>query len=88
MQVGGLQSDMQVSERMRLEFLNNQAQVAFGLRDLERCCTYLEAGVMGALLMGSEQRYAEAKEVYQVMEIVWGDEPEVKALKDLFKRGK
>lgn len=31
---------------------------------------YLEAGVTGVLLLGSEQRYTEAKEAYHVMEIV------------------
>ena len=77
---------MRVSERMHLEFLNNQAQVAFRLGDLEQSCAYLEEAVTGALLLGSEQRYAEAKEIYQVMEIVWGDEQKVKRLKGLFKR--
>jgi hypothetical protein len=83
MQIGS----MQISERMRLEFLNDRARVSFRLRDLEQCCTYLESAVTGALLLGSEQRYSEAREIYEMMTIVWSDEPRVKALRDLFKRG-
>jgi transcriptional regulator with XRE-family HTH domain len=86
-QVRSLRSDVQISERMRLEFLNNQARAAFGLRDMEQCCTYLESAVTGALLLGSEQRYIEAREIYEMMTIVWGEEPRVKALRDLFRRG-
>lgn len=86
-QVASLQPGMQVPERIRLEILNNQARAAFGLRDLEQSSTYLEAAVTGALLLGSEQRYIEAREIYEMMTLVWSEEPRVKALRDLFKRG-
>ena len=77
---------MSVSERERIEFWNNQALAAFGLRDLEQSTTYLQAGITGALDLGSEQRVSEAKEIYEKMELVWGDEPRVKALRELFKK--
>lgn len=83
-QIDGREPKIKVPERVRIEFLNYQAEAFIGLRDLERCCAYLEEAVQASLKLRSERRYTQASEVYQKMRQVWHNEPRVKALRDLF----
>ncbi|MGB8346344.1 MAG: helix-turn-helix transcriptional regulator [Ktedonobacteraceae bacterium] len=82
--VDGLSPKIEVPERVRVEFLTYQAETYLVLRELEQCCTYLEAAADASLELGSERRYNEAANAYQQIRHVWIHEPRVKALRDLF----
>lgn len=82
--VDGLHPKMKVPERVRIEFLNYQAETFVSLRDMDRSCTYLEEAVRASLALGSERRYTQANEVYQKMRLIWRCEPRVKVLNELF----
>ena len=75
-----------VSERARVEATNHQAEAAIGLDDQERFRTYIEMGITGAIVLGSEKRYNEALDVYKQARLVWSKEPRIKELQDLFVR--
>lgn len=82
--VDGLSPKLAVPERVRIEFLTYQAETYLVLREIEPCCTYLEAAANASLALGSERRYNEAANTYQQIRHVWVHEPRVKALRDLF----
>lgn len=82
--VDGLQPKEKVPERVRIEFLNYQAETFVALRDMERSYAYLEAAVKASLALGSERRYTQAAEVFQKMCVVWPHESRVKTLRELF----
>lgn len=84
--VDGLAPKIEVPERVRIEFLVYQSATYLMLNELEQSCIYLEAAVKAAVELGSEKRYGEAFDVYQQMRRSWSQEPQVKALADLFMR--
>lgn len=82
--IDGLQPKVKVPERVRIEFLNYQAETFVAMRDMERSYAYLEAAVKASLVLGSERRYTQAAEVFQKMCVVWPHESHVKTLRELF----
>ena len=82
--VDGLQPKLKVPERVRIEFLNYQAETFITMRDMDRSLAYLEETVKASLALGSERRYTQANEVYQKMCVVWPYESRVKTLRELF----
>ncbi len=84
LQIDGLDPKKPVSERIRLQILNNQALIAVKLNNLEQARVYIEAGAKGAIALGSKLRFAEAGRVYQIMEFMWPDEAQVQEIKPLF----
>ena len=85
-QVETLRAGRDVSERERLEFWNNRALAAMRLNDMEQSIGALTVAVPGAIALGSVRRYAEAEEIYRVMDVMWDGEPRVRELRDLFER--
>lgn len=83
-QVDGLRPNVTVPERVRIEFLNYQAEALIGLREMESGCHYLEEAVKSSLALGSERRYSESWDVYKKMSTIWRDEKRVQALQALF----
>ncbi len=82
MQIDGLHPKKPIAERVRIEFLNNQALIEAQSkeRDMERAIAYWKAGIQGAVALKSERRYNEACGVYQSMRSAW---PEEKRIEDL-----
>ncbi len=68
----------------RVEVTVYQAATALALDNLEQCCSLLETAVNGAIKLGSHLRYQEACSVYEQMQARWSQEPQVKALQELF----
>ena len=85
-QVDGLHPKIHVPERVRIEFLNYQAETFTKLRKMEQAHTYLEEAVKASLALGSERRYSQAFEVYKQTRIVWHNETRIKELGELFTR--
>ena len=82
--VDGLRPKIKVPERVRIEFLNYQAETFTASRDMEQACAYLEEAVKASLELGSERRYSQASELYKQMRVVWRHESRIKALGDVF----
>lgn len=82
--VDGLHPKMLVSERSRIDFLNQQAKAASMQGDLEKFSIYIDAAVTSALTLDSDLRYSEAWDVYKGIPQAWHHEPKVKALGTLF----
>ena len=74
-----------VPERIRLEILNQRAKTAIVSGDLEQGSAYVEAGISGAKLLGSQKRWNEAYGNYQQMTLLWPEEQRVKELGELFR---
>jgi len=85
-QVDGLDPKIHVPERVRIEFLNYQAETFTKLQKMEQAHTYLEEAVKASLTLGSERRYSQAFEVYKQMRLVWRHETRIKELGNLFTR--
>lgn len=68
----------------RVELLVRQAETSFALGKMNQCCSYVEQAVIAALKLGSELRYSEAYNVYNLMVEKWPRERQVKELMDLF----
>lgn len=83
-QVDGMAPKLPVSERSRVDFLNQQAMAAAVQNDLEQFSLYIEAAVTSALALGSDLRYSEAWDVYKSALFRWHHEPRMKALGELF----
>lgn len=79
-----LQSSVVVPERIRLEIVNHQAQVALTLKDQERFTTSLITGITGAQAIHSEKRCQEARDIYTQAQVVWPHEARVRELEDVF----
>jgi DNA-binding SARP family transcriptional activator/tetratricopeptide (TPR) repeat protein len=73
-----------VSERIRYEIVNYQAETALALRDRDLCCTYVERGAQGALLLGSVKRRKEVVAVRNRALKLWPHDGRVKELRHLF----
>jgi tetratricopeptide (TPR) repeat protein len=59
--IDGLQPQVRIPERVRIEFLNYQAETFVALRDMERSSTYLEAAVKASLALRSRQEITVAR---------------------------
>lgn len=84
--IDGLQPKIKLPEKVRIEFLNYQAETFAQLGALDEAYAYLEEAVKASLALGSERRYNEAQEIYRHMHIVWRSEPKIKQLGGLFIR--
>lgn len=84
--IDGLQPKTKLPEKVRIEFLNYQAETFIRLGELDAACVYLQEAVKAALTLGSERRYNESYDVYKQMQILWRNEPGVRALGNLFIR--
>ncbi len=85
-QVGTLEKTPKVPEWHRIEFVNYAASAAIRQKDLEKSCVYLENAGKAALAIGHGQRYIETCDTYKEMQVLWGNEPKVLALQDLFSQ--
>jgi len=86
LQIDGLHPKMDISERSRIDVLNQQALAAGTKGDLEQFRLYLEAAVTSAVKIGSDLRYSEAWEMYRRVQDMWSREPQVRNLRSLFTR--
>ena len=88
LEIDGLQPKKPIAERIRIEFLNNQALIELRRkdRDMELAMAYWKAGIQGAVALKSERRYSEACEVYRTMQVVWPEEKSIVELRPLLKR--
>jgi transcriptional regulator with XRE-family HTH domain len=84
--IDGLQPKTRLPEKVRIEFLNYQAETFTRLGAMDEAHTYLEEAVKASLALGSERRYNEAHEIYKQMRIIWRNEPGIRELGDLFIR--
>jgi transcriptional regulator with XRE-family HTH domain len=78
------QPDIIVPERIRIEIINQRAKTAIISGDLEQSLAYVESGVMGSKILGSQRRYNEARNNYDQMLLTWPQEKRVKELGELF----
>ncbi len=84
--IDGLHPKMEISERSRIDVLNQQAMAAGTKGDLEQFRLYMETAVISALKLGSDLRYSEAWDIYKHVQGIWGDEPQVQTLSYLFTK--
>ena len=80
-----LQSNVIVPERIRLEIVNQQAQVALALRDRERLTQSLFTGITGAHAIKSEKRLHEASTIHRQAMNLWPHEVPVQDIGALLK---
>lgn len=85
-EVEALKQKIVIPERTIVEIVNCQAEAAVAQRNLELASAHLKTGLVGAIKLKSERRFAETFAVYKQMRFVWPHEPEVKALAELFHR--
>ena len=80
-----LQTKIPVSERARIEFLNHMALalVKSPTKDMEQTIAYWQAGIQGAKVLQSEQRFNEAATAYEIMESIWSGERRITPLREL-----
>ena len=78
------QPGISISERVRIEILNQRAKTAIVSGDLEQGSIYVETGITGAKALGSQRRYNEAYDNYKQMALLWPQEKRVKELRELF----
>lgn len=82
--VDGLHPKLPVPTSTRIEFLNLQAKVAAAQGNMEMSTCYLRAGVDASSKQGYCLWQREAWNIYQEMEGIWPNEPQVHALRELF----
>jgi transcriptional regulator with XRE-family HTH domain len=70
----------------RVELLVRQAEASFALGKLDQCRSYVEKAVIAALDLGSDLRYQEAYDVFNLMRKKWPRERDVKELAEFFPR--
>jgi tetratricopeptide (TPR) repeat protein len=83
--VDGLHPKMDISERSRIDVLNQQARSVGEIGDLEQFKLYLESAVTSAHKIGSELRYSETWDTYKHVYRLWGHESQVRSLTRLFE---
>jgi len=83
-QIEQLPPDVAIPERIRNEIVNQQAQAAVKMGDLDRSSVYLQRGIEGARALGSEKRRQEAIDIYWQARRIWPDEARITNLADLF----
>lgn len=84
--IDGLSPKLEISERSRIDVLNQQARAAGDKGDLDQFKLHLESAVTSALKLGSELRYSEAWDTYKHVYDLWRNEPQVKSLATLFEK--
>jgi tetratricopeptide (TPR) repeat protein len=84
--VDGLHPKMEISERSRIDLLNQQALAAGQQGDLDRFSEYMKEAVTSACELGSELRVSEAWDVFTRTRDQWKDEPRMQSLRSLFAR--
>ncbi|MBO0777239.1 MAG: helix-turn-helix transcriptional regulator [Ktedonobacteraceae bacterium] len=82
-QVAHLPSTLVVPERVRIEIVNQQAQAAIKMGDLQQFRTLLVTGAQGAKTLGSEKRRQEVVANWKAARKVWPHEALVMELADL-----
>jgi transcriptional regulator with XRE-family HTH domain/tetratricopeptide (TPR) repeat protein len=70
-----------ISERIRYEIINYQAETALALRERDLCCAYMEQGAHGAETLRSAKRRKEILVTKSQALKVWPHEARVKAVK-------
>jgi tetratricopeptide (TPR) repeat protein/DNA-binding XRE family transcriptional regulator len=85
--VEGLNPKLHVAESWRIEIINLQASAAAELGDLERSCTYVEAGAHAAAMQGYEIWGSESADVFKQIQLHWPNEVRVKTLAEMFQPG-
>jgi hypothetical protein len=70
----------------RIELFVRQAETSFALGKMKQSCSYVEQAVIAALKLGSDLRYNEAYNVYNLLLEKWPREKQVKELAALFAR--
>jgi tetratricopeptide (TPR) repeat protein len=83
-QIDGLKPKMPISERNRVDVLNQQALAAGQQRDLEVFSACIENAVTSARSIGSELRVSEAWDVYTRIFPQWRHETRIQALAGVF----
>jgi tetratricopeptide (TPR) repeat protein len=73
-----------IHERTRIAIINNQAEAAIALRDLDRSYDHVKEGATRARALGSQKRYLEAYHAYRQMRVLWRNDWRTKELADLF----
>ncbi|MBO0780293.1 MAG: helix-turn-helix domain-containing protein [Ktedonobacteraceae bacterium] len=73
-------------ERVRAEFLKHRVYTSCVLGNMIQSCIYLEAAVRAAREIGSDLVFGEIYTLYEHMTALWGGEPRVRALAQLFQR--
>jgi tetratricopeptide (TPR) repeat protein len=84
--VDGLHPKMDISERSRIDLLNQQALAVGQQGDLDQFDRYMQAAVTSARTLGSELRVSEAWDVFIRMRDQWKYEPRIQSLGGLFAR--
>ncbi|HYU71209.1 MAG TPA: hypothetical protein VEL31_00895, partial [Ktedonobacteraceae bacterium] len=71
--------------RARIEFLNHMALalVKSPTKDMEQTIAYWQAGIQGAKVLQSEQRFNEAATAYEIMESIWSGDKRIASLREL-----
>ncbi len=82
--VDGLYPKMEISERSRIDLLNQQALTAVQQGDLDRFSTYMNEAVTSARKLGSDLRVSEAWDIFTRMRDQWKYEPQMQSLRSLF----
>ncbi|MGB8347620.1 MAG: helix-turn-helix transcriptional regulator [Ktedonobacteraceae bacterium] len=77
------------SKRSEVEIINYAALASLKLpvsqKDKQLSIHLWKAGIQGAQSLQSEQRYAEARRAYELMEAIWSGDSDVLELHDLFE---
>jgi len=73
-------------ERMRAEFLKLKAYTSLVLGNMIQSCIYLEAAAKAARAINSDLSFSEVYTLYEHMLALWGQEPRVRALAQLFQK--
>lgn len=83
-----LASKIPMSERTRIEVLNNQALALMKSpqRDREQTIKVWTAAIEEAKTLQSEQRFNEALRVYDLMETIWSGDKRIAGLRDMTTR--
>ena len=77
------------SKRTQISLINYAALASLKLpmnrKDKAHSIHLLRAGVEGARALQSEQRFAEARRAYELMEAIWSGDSDVREMHDLFE---
>jgi tetratricopeptide (TPR) repeat protein len=73
-------------ERIRAEFLKHKVYTSCMLGNMIQSCIYLEAAVKASREICSDLLFGEIYTLYEHMLALWGTEPRVRALAQLFQR--
>jgi tetratricopeptide (TPR) repeat protein len=80
-----IEDSQPISERVRIEIINHQADAALALRDLELFCAYMQQGIKRAKRLNSQRRRQEAIATWKnASHNIWLHDSQVRGLVDLF----